>query len=303
MKVGDAAVAWLKGRGATCADYAGVNVAINFGDPAAEWAAIEGAAAVVDLCFRRVLYATGAESGDYLQGRISNNVGALKVGQGSAATVLNAQGRALALLAVYADQDRYVLVCDADQSEVAHQALEAFLVADDCEFEPARPVRVFGVMGPQALSLMNGLGFGSVASAGAWAMQAGEIQGCHVSVLSRGDLRVPAFEVYVDSDGYAEAVWNALVAAGAYPAGVDAFECLRVTSGTPRYGVDIDATRVALEARLEWAMHFDKGCYVGQEVIERATSRGRVNRLLCLAGPRRRPGSAIALSKVTMPSV
>jgi folate-binding protein YgfZ len=65
-------------------------------------------------------------------------------------------------------------------------------------------------------------------------------------------------------------------------AGERAREIVRIEGGTPRYGVDVDESRIALEARLEWAIHFRKGCYVGQEIVERAVSRGRVNRLLAL---------------------
>jgi folate-binding protein YgfZ len=61
-----------------------------------------------------------------------------------------------------------------------------------------------------------------------------------------------------------------------------------VESGVARYGVDVDEHRVALEARLQWAIHFAKGCYVGQEVVERMVSRGRLNRRLSLLASERR---------------
>ncbi len=84
------------------------------------------------------------------------------------------------------------------------------------------------------------------------------------------------------ADADAAAVWRALEEAGARPVGTDALEAVRVESGTAAIGVDIDESRVALEARLEWAIHFAKGCYVGQEIIERVVSRGGLNRELAL---------------------
>ncbi len=81
------------------------------------------------------------------------------------------------------------------------------------------------------------------------------------------------------------------------PAGTEAYEIVRVESGTARYGIDVDVDRLAVEARLEWAIHFDKGCYVGQEVVARMEAAGRVSHLLVGlalgAEPAAQPGSAI----------
>ena len=78
------------------------------------------------------------------------------------------------------------------------------------------------------------------------------------------------------------ALWTALEDLGAVPCGFQAVETVRLESGTARFGVDVGLDRIAMEARLEWAIHFAKGCYVGQEIVERGVSRGRLNRLLCL---------------------
>jgi folate-binding protein YgfZ len=122
----------------------------------------------------------------------------------------------------------------------------------------------------------------------AWGVAEAAIAGQPVMVFSRGDLRIPCFDVLAcDGEGRASdfcAVRDALAGAGAVPCGVDALEIVRVESGTARYGVDVDESRIAVEARLEWAIHFAKGCYVGQEVVERAVSRGRINHELNLLG-------------------
>ena len=112
------------------------------------------------------------------------------------------------------------------------------------------------------------------------------VAGEQVSVFARDDLRVPSFDVLAcSSEGIASdagVVWRAIEAAGGERCGVTALEIVRVESGTARFGIDVDETRLAVEARLEWAIHFAKGCYVGQEVVERAVSRGRINHELCL---------------------
>jgi folate-binding protein YgfZ len=115
-----------------------------------------------------------------------------------------------------------------------------------------------------------------------WARAEVELAGTKARILARGEFSVPFYEVFLDAGAAAERLWQTLRDAGTTPAGSAACEILRVESGVARYGVDVDDTRIALEARLEWAIHFAKGCYVGQEVVERAVSRGRLNRRVAL---------------------
>ena len=101
--------------------------------------------------------------------------------------------------------------------------------------------------------------------ASGWALP----QGLRLSGL---DLLVPAASL--------PGVFERLLDAGAVPAGFDALEVLRVERGTPRYGADLDEKTIPLEAHLQRAISYEKGCYIGQEVIARATFRGHVNRQL-----------------------
>ncbi|HMA82494.1 MAG TPA: glycine cleavage T C-terminal barrel domain-containing protein, partial [Candidatus Binatia bacterium] len=63
--------------------------------------------------------------------------------------------------------------------------------------------------------------------------------------------------------------------------GAEAENILRVEAGTPRYGIDFNEDNLLLEVGLDSAVSFSKGCYLGQEVVERIRSRGHVNRKLC----------------------
>jgi folate-binding protein YgfZ len=186
------------------------------------------------------------------------------------------------------------------------------LVADDVEFALDAPCDRFAVVGPDAVLKIAALGIDvpmraeSPAYGGPWFLRRARIGGADVSLYGRGDLRVPAVEIVEYDPGGAEAAWRALESAGIRPAGSAAYEIMRIEGGTPRLGVDVDDGRVALEARLEWAIHFRKGCYVGQEIVERAVSRGRVTRLLTLLATEdlARPGDLVALtgSKETVTS-
>jgi len=282
------------------ADYDGAAAPVDFGDRVAEHRALAEDAAVLWLPQRRILRAEGSERVPFLHGQLSSNVSSLAAGRGQASLLLNAQGRVEGIVSLFDAGESIEIACDAVLVDAMRARLERFLVADDVELEAeAAPAACIGVAGPRAHEVLASVCGGSLALAHDWARTSVEIRGISARVLSRGELRVPFHEVFIDaaaaSAPQVAEVWQTLRDAGASPAGSAAFEILRVESGVARYGVDVDESRIALEARLEWAIHFAKGCYVGQEVVERAVSRGRLNRRLTLLGSDRplAPGARI----------
>jgi folate-binding protein YgfZ len=261
--------------------YDGAAVPSDFGDVAAEHAALRSGAGMMLQAQRRVIDITGSERVEFLQGQLSNDVTALSAGGGQAALLLSALGKVEALVGVYDTGERLEILSDAAAVDRVRERIEKFLVADDVEVEVEAPPTVIALGGPAAAGMLAGLISRSEAEFPAgWSVWSGEVCGLPARVFARGDLGVPFYELVFSIDP--ESVWSALATAGATPAGASAFEILRVESGTARYGVDVDDSRIALEARLEWAIHFAKGCYVGQEVVERAVSRGRLHRRLAL---------------------
>ncbi|HYC56734.1 MAG TPA: hypothetical protein VEL28_17520 [Candidatus Binatia bacterium] len=251
------------------------------------WEAIDTGAALIDGGGPSLLVATGEERLEFLHGQTSNDVLGLAPGAGCAALSLTAQGRPVAMFALYndAEHERVLIAMPAAQRTDTRAALERFLVADDCEFEDAADLQGRTLAGPEAAAVLRRAGVELLDDeAAGWRMRHATIAGRSALVLARGDLRVPAFDIVAADPqlqpAFADPVWDALRAAGAAVAGADALDVVRVESGTARFGVDVDDTRIAIEARLEWAIHFGKGCYVGQEVIERAVSRGRIQHTL-----------------------
>lgn len=253
-------------------------------DARSDWAVLDVDCGVVESTTRRFFCATGDERAEFLHGQTSANVQGLVDGQGAAALALSAQGRPLALLALYELGERLWIATTSDQAEATRAALSRYLVADDCDFEDNVEAAAIAVVGPRAPEVLARAGAGSVP--GGWGVVAATIAGQPCLVFSRGDLRVPSFDVLLcdreAGPADAEVVSGAIAEAGARPSSVEALEIVRVESGTARFGVDVDDHRLAVEARLEWAIHFAKGCYVGQEVVERAVSRGRINHELAL---------------------
>lgn len=263
-------------RGSVRVDVDGRTVSAHFGDPAAEYEALRTAAGVVELPWIERLRVTGGDRVGFLQGMLSNDVGALAAGSGCRALLLNEQGRALADLAVLAGDEGFALD-GVGACSVARAALDRFIVADDVELLEGAPTRLFAVIGPEADAVLGRIGWPAPGSAYAHAPTAIPEDEPHVV---RTPLPTSGFACRVPESG-ADVAWTRLVDEGrARPVGHLAFEVLRVEHGHPWHGRDVEVDTLALEAPYDEAISFRKGCYLGQEVVERVSARGHVNRKL-----------------------
>jgi len=256
----------LAAHGAVHADDRGVALPRHFGDADAEYRALRERAVVVDLGFRTVVRATGADRTSFLQGMLTNDVAQLEPGHNRPALLLTVQGRVTADVRVAAGDDALLLDVDIRARGALLAALEKLIIADDVELT-ADTTALIGVEGPRAAAIVAGIA-------------------APVRVLAGGELGAEGFILHVAAD--APAVWDRLVAAGALPCGMDALEGRRVELGIPRIGLDMDEHVLALEVPVESALSHTKGCYLGQEVVARGTARGHVNRklvALTLEGP------------------
>jgi len=275
--------AHLAARGAVHGDERGVLLPRRFGDPAAEYAALREGAALVDLGFRTVLRATGADRATFLQGMLTNDVASLASGAGCPALLLTIQGRVTADVRVAVLEDALLLDVDVRARAALVAALEQLVVADEVELgEPGEPLALIGVEGPGAARLVPG-----AAGLAPYAHSAVTLAGVPVRAQRASEVRAPGLVLHVPA-ARAAAVWDALAGAGARPCGMEALEGRRVEVGVPRIGLDMDGSTLALEVPVDDALSASKGCYLGQEVVARGTARGHVNRRLVglrLAGP------------------
>ncbi len=265
----------LANRGATYADDRGVLLPRRFGDPELEYRAVRESTAILDLGFRTVVRATGADRVAFLQGMLTNDVATIAPAENRPALLLTIQGRVTADVRVAATDDALLLDVDVRVRDATTAALEKLLVADDVELA-ASPAALLGVEGPGAAALV------AAASVDA-------------RVLRGGELGRDGLVLQVEPEN-AVRVWDTLVAAGARPCGMDALEGRRVELAIPRIGLDMDESTLALEVPVESAVSITKGCYLGQEVVARGTARGHVNRRLVamrLEGPPPPPGAPL----------
>lgn len=212
----------------------------------------------LDLSGRAVIYMTGEDRARLLHALTTNHVQQLKPGEYCYAFFLNAQGRILADVNILCLPDRLLLDLEPEVREKIYQHLDHYIIADDVTLEDATDsTAVIGVEGV-TLEALGETGFpvAPISSTGA-----------------------PGYRLFVPVERKAEIVAK-LEAAGAVQLSPEAARAQRIANGKPRYGEEITETTLPQETRLDQALHFSKGCYLGQEIVERIRSRGHVNKLL-----------------------
>jgi glycine cleavage system T protein len=274
---------WHTAHGASFINDRGIELPSHFTDPLGEYQGVCEKAGLIDYSFRVQVRMTGEDRVSFLQGIVSNDIKALHPGDGCAATLLTEQGRLIADLRVYALDSALLLDVDARRKDKTLEMLSRFIIADDVELEDLSEQQVtLALQGPLASQVLTAAG-ASIALPKTLQHREGVIAGTSVHIVHADDTGRDGYELFVPG-AQAEAVWQTLLQVGApfglRPVGLTALNLLRVEAGIPWYGVDMDESRIVLEVGLEHAISFKKGCYLGQEVVERATARGHVNRKL-----------------------
>ena len=260
--------------------HAGSQTPRHFGDASSEFRALTNTVAVYDLGYRTRIAVTGPDSLRWLNGMVSNAIQTLPEGHGNYSLILNAQGRIQGDAYIYRAADDRLLL-DTDRSQAAHLLahLDHFIIMDDVELRDLdASTTAIGVAGPNAASFLTAMGL-DVANLEPLQFAPASIGGAELTLVHGYSVLVPRYELWFEPR-HAAAIWDALTAAGAQPAGVEAVESLRIFEGTPRYGVDITERLLPQEVNQPRALNFNKGCYLGQEIVERIRSRATIHRRL-----------------------
>ena len=252
----------------------------DYGDAAAEYAAVRTHAGLVDRGDWGVVELTGRDRVGFLHALLSNDVKSLAPGQGCAATLLDVHGKVQVLLDILVLEDRLLLLLPPGTAHKTLEALDHYLFSEKVALtDVSAGTRLWLVAGPEAPALVERVA-GARPSDAAWAHVAGALDGVALRLV-RGARETGEAEVWVLAPA-AEAgrAREALVAAGARPVGATALESLRIEAGTPVLGRDVDDTVLLPEIPSAGLVSHTKGCYPGQEVVVRIRDRGHVNRLL-----------------------
>lgn len=268
-------------------EFAGACTAGRLSSPEAELQALLFGAGLFDLGWLMRLRITGADRVRWLNGMVTNTVKDLPPGHMHYTFLLNTQGRIQGDGDIYALPDSLLLTTDRAQAPRLAAHLDHYIIMDDVELAPETCVTALGLAGPAAAALLAAhADTAALSETGAFQIFPGYM------------LAHPRSQQYIlwATPEDAVALWRQLAGAGAVPCGLEAVEAARVLRGVPRYGADIHDRSLPQETGAAHALNFNKGCYLGQEIVERVRSRGAVHRSLrsfALDGTAPRPGASL----------
>ncbi len=258
----------------------------DYGDTLAEYKAVRESTGVLDFSLRSRICVIGNDRARFLHGQITNDVKKLRVGEGCYAAIVTAKGRMETDVNVFNLPDELLLDFEPGLTEKISGRLEKFIVADDVQIVDAAPhYGLVSVQGPKSGEVIRRLGLFSEIPNKRYAS-------VRISHAALGEIYLAnnprcgsiGFDLLIPNQSLAAGT-DQLIAAtkqsGGRAAGWAAFETVRIEMGIPRFGVDMDDTNLPLECGIEGrAVSYDKGCYIGQEVINRIHSIGHVNKEL-----------------------
>lgn len=254
---------------------------MNIGD----YRVLRNGAGFVRLEGRGLLAVAGHDRADFLQGLLSNDVVALSPGGGCYAACLTPQGRMTADMYVFADRDRLLLDVDGGVAARLRERFDDLVFTEDVRIENLTAgSAAYGVHGPGAREVAATLTGVRARPLAVCEHRALDLESGAGLLARTDDLGVEGYRLMVERSA-AEALRRALETAGAVAVEPAAAETVRVESGRPLFPVDMDHDTIPLEAGIaDRAISFDKGCYVGQEVIVRILHRGQGRVARRLAG-------------------
>jgi folate-binding protein YgfZ len=277
------------------APYRGVNTPFELDARSREIEALRVGCALHDLGWLRRVAVQGRDRFRWLSGMVTNMVKDLPSGAGAWNLVLNAQGRIQGDLTVWRDADDLELEIDAVQYDKILAHLNHFIIMDDVDLVPLEEQTAVGLTGPKASQILTGLGLPVLNDPPAQARA--EWNEAKVLVRRGYGALADHYAIWVAA-GEAGTLWETLAGAGAEPVGAAALEAFRIAEGIPVYSVDMVDRDLPQETSQMRTLHFNKGCYLGQEIVERIRSRGNVHRHLRsleLDGPPPSPGTKLTL--------
>lgn len=252
-----------------------------------EYAAAQTKVAVLDGAERVRVRVSGADATSFLQNMLSHDVKRLQPGQGTHAAFLTNKGKLVAEMRVFKRADDFLIDVDASRAGPLSQAISRYIISEDVLLDDWSDEEAsFDLVGPRAAELA-GLVTGEAPERFAQLPHLGFLE-LHIDdrplrVSCVGQIPLARFQLAMsatDASDLRERTLHEAKALEGLAAGSEVAEMLRIAAGEPRFGVDIDESHLPQEAGLERALSFEKGCYIGQEVVVRLAHRGHVNRKL-----------------------
>jgi len=275
-----------EGMGARFTRVNGADVVSGYGDVLREHAALRTSAAMIDLGFRSRLCLTGSDRARFLHGQVTNEVSALRPGEGCYAALITAKGRMQSDLNIYCLQEELLLDFEPGLTAAVSERLEKYIIADDVQIVDMAPhYGLLSVQGPRAGAIVTGLGLMAEQPVKPFNfVKITETTWGELYLMNHSRVGTSGFDLFIPTAALGAIAEKLLVTAksiGAVFCGWEAFETARIEAGIPRFASDMDESNIPLETGLEnGAISFNKGCYIGQEVISRIRTYGQVTKAL-----------------------
>ena len=245
-----------------------------------QYRAVRENAGIFNRSKRGKVRAEGADCLRFLHGMVTNTVETLAENEGNYAAVTSARGQTLLDVWVHRLQDCIYMETEPGLAAKLIETLDRYLIADDVALSDESDAwAIFGIQGPTAHELVDRVVGRVSADLPEHHTVIHAFDGIPIWVTARSYTGEPGCDLRIAQD-HADSLRRALVTAGGTPIGWQVREMLRVEASIPRYGAEVDESVAPLEAGLNHAVDFDKGCYVGQEVIAKMHFRGRPRRYL-----------------------
>jgi tRNA-modifying protein YgfZ len=240
----------------------------------AGYQALRNSAAWLDLSARGKIIAAGEDRARLLHAMTTNQVEKLQPGEGCYAFFLNAQGRILADVNLFCRENDFLLDVEPETRAPLYQHLDKYIIADDVTLEDATDrLATLALEGPDAPAISARLGIPIPEKP--WAHN--EWNGVMVANVSFTG--APGLRFFAPTDEKPRLI-DLFQNASAPEANAADARLVRLEHFKPRYGEDIFESTLSQETQQAHAVNFSKGCYIGQEIVERVRSRGLVHRLL-----------------------
>lgn len=274
-----------RANGAVFAEQDGRLVPLHFGDVLGEYDAVRSGAGLIDFSQRGLLQFTGSDRLPFLQGMLSNDLKLLKPFEGQYATLLTQQGKVIADVRVLCSLNSFYLDFWETLKDKILAHLNRYLVADEVEIaDRSQEYSTLSIQGPRSAALLGGL-VGSMELPGPSLQHAMvTVDGAAICIVGASHTGELGYDLIIPVRDFAMIARRLTDLGAQFSAswvGAQAQNILRIEAGIARYGVDFNEDNLLLEVGLDYAVSFNKGCYLGQEVVERIRSRGHVNKKLC----------------------
>ncbi|MFY9688488.1 MAG: aminomethyltransferase family protein [Candidatus Acidiferrales bacterium] len=272
-----------RAAGARLAEYDGCVLPESFSGLEREYRAARESVGLFDTNWQAIVTLSGRDRAKYLHNISSNDIKGLAEGRGTLALLLTPQGRILAEMQVYALPEKLLVLSHASQRERTVATLKKYVIGSQVQIEDLTDhLGSVGVAGPRAAEVVDRVCGVAIADLPDFSIREAMIDGAVCYVVRRSQFGEAGAEIIAPRASMA-ALWQRLLAevraAGGEPIGMAALHALRLEAGVPWFPVDFNDAMIPHEAALETThISFTKGCYTGQEIVERVRSRGHVNR-------------------------